>query len=473
MRNTKIVVTLGPATDHPDVIRTLIEAGVDTFRLNASHGTLAEHADRIRHVRSISDEIEAHCAILFDLQGPKIRLGKFENGGCLLTTGSLFTITVEEVLGNVDRASTTYEHFAKDVNPGDKILLADGRIELRVLETDGISVRTRVVSGERVTDHQGINLPGVKITAPSFTEKDAGDLAFGLEHKIDFVALSFVRTAQDVIQLRTLLQEKGTTTKIIAKIEKPEGWANLDAIIAASDGLMVARGDLGVEMELEQVPFIQKTIIERARKSAKVVITATQMLESMIHNPFPTRAEVSDVANAIYDGTDAVMLSGETSIGEYPIEAVKMMIRIAAETESSHRFHASLDLPLGEPPTYPQLIAAAAGQAAASGSVLAIAVFTISGFAARLISRIRPAVPIFAFTPSPLVARELSLSYGVHPVLAPTAESTDQMIKLVDEELLQRTDLKPGDGIAVVAGQPIGMPGTTNLLKLHRLGELV
>ncbi|MGH7916941.1 MAG: pyruvate kinase, partial [Candidatus Binataceae bacterium] len=383
-----------------------------------------------------------------------------------------FTITVEEILGNAERASTTYRDFAKDVKQGDRVLLADGSIELRVLDTDGTSVRSRIIAGGRVGDHKGINLPGVKITTPSFTEKDAVDLAFGLDRGIDFVALSFVRDAEEVTRLRALLRARGAATKIISKIEKPEGWENLDKILAVSDGLMVARGDLGVEMALEQVPFIQKSIIERSRKSGKIVITATQMLESMIDNPFPTRAEVSDVANAIYDGTDAVMLSGETSVGAHPVEAVKMMIRIAVEAESSRKFRAYGELSLGDTPTYSEIIAAAVGRTAATGAVSAIALFTTSGAAARLISRIRPALPIFAFTPSPLVARELSLSYGVHPVLATAVESTDRMIDLVEEVLLQRGYLRPGDGVAVVAGQPIARPGGTNLLKLHRLGEL-
>ncbi|MGH7932011.1 MAG: pyruvate kinase, partial [Candidatus Binataceae bacterium] len=392
MRNTKIVVTLGPATDSFDRLRTLLEIGVDVFRLNASHGTQADHGDRIQRIRSTAGAMGVHAAILLDLQGPKIRLGQFEDGGCMLATDSVFTITVKEVLGNPERASTTYRGFAKDVAQGDRVLLADGSIQLRVLDTDGTSVRCRVISGGPISDNKGINLPGVKITSPSLTEKDVADLAFGLEHGIDFVALSFVRNAAEVTRLRSWLRGRGTTTRIISKIEKPEGWEHLDEILAASDGLMVARGDLGVEMALEKVPFIQKTIIEHARKSGKLVITATQMLESMVENPSPTRAEVSDVANAIYDGTDAVMLSAETAVGKYPVEAVKIMVSIALEVESNRQFRVYKDLPLGDAPTYPEIIAAAAWQAAAAGGVAAIAVFTTSGATGRLISRLRPSV---------------------------------------------------------------------------------
>lgn len=471
MRNTKIVVTLGPATDSSECLRSLLEIGVDVFRLNASHGTQADHALRIHRVRAMAAAMNVHAAVLLDLQGPKIRLGTFDGGACVLKTGALFTITVAETLGNAERASTTYSSFARDVKKGDSVLLADGSVLLQVLDTDGVSVRCRVIFGGPISDHKGINLPGVAISSPSITKKDIGDLFFGVEHDVDFVALSFVRKTEDVKRLRKLLEEKGATIPIISKIEKPEGWENLDGILGESDGVMVARGDLGAEMALEQMPHIQKAIIEKARESGKVVITATQMLESMIEKPRPTRAEVSDVANAIYDGTDAVMLSGETSVGKYPVEAAKMMDKIAVEAESNRRFRAYKDLVPSENPSYPDVLAVAACQAAAAPGVAAIAVFTTTGSAARLISRLRPSVPIYAFTTSPVVARELSLSYGVHQVLERTVESTEQMLALVDRTLLERGWLKPGDGIVGVTGQPFGQSGTTNLLKLHRLGE--
>ena len=469
MLNTKIIATLGPASNSPECIRSLLGAEVNVFRLNASHGTWAEHFTSIQRVRQAADLMGVEAAILLDLQGPKIRLGRFERGGCMLEAGSSFSITVENVLGNEEHASTDYGDFAKDVKPQDYVLLADGRVRLQAVDSDGVSVRCRVIYGGPISDRQGINLPGVKITAPALTEKDLIDLASGLEGGIDFVALSFVREAEDVKRLRTVLRDKAATIPIITKIEKPEGWENLDAILTESDGIMVARGDLGVEIAPEKVPYVQKDIIERAREKGKVVITATQMLESMIDNSTPSRAEASDIANAVYDGTDAVMLSAETSVGKYPTEAARMMARIVLAAGSNRRFRAYKDLQLGNCPTYPEIIAASACEAARTAGVAAIGVFTASGAAARLISRLRPSVPIYAFTPSRAVARELLLSFGVHPVLGATVDSTDQMLELVERTLLERGWLKAGDGVVVVAGQPVAQPGTTNFLKLHRL----
>ena len=471
MRSTKIVVTLGPASDSPQCIQKLLENGAGVFRLNASHGTQEEHAMRIERIRAVSAEVRVHACILLDLQGPKIRLGRFESGGCYLKTGSVFTITTEEILGNCERASTNYEAFARDLKPGDFVLLADGSVTLEVLETDGIAACCAVLSGGPIGDRKGINLPGVALSIPSLTEKDILDLDFGVRHGVDFIALSFVRKADDPRCLRAMLDERGAKIPIISKIEKPEAWENLDEILAESDGVMVARGDLGVEMPIEQVPHIQKSMIERARHHGKLVITATQMLESMIANPFPTRAEVSDVANAIYDGSDAVMLSGETSVGKYPAETVTMMARIAAQAESTRHFHVYKDLPPSERCTYAEIIAAAAYQAAGMAGVAAIAVFTSSGLSARLVSRFRPPVPIFAFTPSVIAARRLALSYGVHPLLVPEAHSTELMLAQVDRMVLDRGWLKPGDGVVCMAGQPIGKSGTTNMLKLHRVGD--
>jgi pyruvate kinase len=471
MPQTKIIATLGPACNSFECLRSLLVAGVRVFRLNASHGDWAEHAPRIQRVRETADSMGLEVAILLDLQGPKIRLGKFEGGACLLETGSLFTITVQNILGNARCASTDYANFAKDVKRGDTILLADGRVRLQAVESDGVSVRCRVLSGGSIGDRKGINLPGVKVTVPSLTEKDLTDLVLGLEAGVDFIALSFVREADDVKRLRDVLRDNGATTPIISKIEKPEGWENLEAILSESDGVMVARGDLGVEVAVEKVPYIQKTIIERARNLGKIVITATQMLESMIESPSPSRAETSDVANAIYDGTDSVMLSGETSIGKYPIEAARMMARIVDEVESNRRFYAYKDLPLGRFSSYPEIVAAGAFQAAGTAGVRAIAAFTTSGTSARLISRLRPSVPIYAFTSSWTIARQLLLCYGVHPLLTDTIDSTDRMFSLVERTLLEKERLKPGDGVVIVAGQPVGRAGATNLLKLHRLGE--
>ena len=472
MPNTKIVATLGPATDSPDQIRKLFEAGVDVFRLNASHGTQEDHGQRVRWIREIAQEMGIIGAgILMDLQGPKIRLGTFDGGKAYLATGSRFTITTEEVSGNAERASTTYSDFARDVREGDQVLLADGSVELRVLGSNGTCAECEVVSGGWIGDRKGINLPGVQVSTPSLTRKDMSDVQFGLEAGIDMVAMSFVRKPQDVLRLRLFLEEKDAHLPIIAKIEKPEAWENLDDILQESDGVMVARGDLGVEMALERVPFIQKSIIDRARQQGKFVITATQMLESMIEKPFPTRAEVSDVANAIYDGTDAVMLSAETSAGKYPVEAAKLMRRIAGEAEVSLRLLGFKDPPHRPNPTHAEIVADAAYHAARLAGVQAIAVFTSSGFSARLVARYRPPVPIYAFTQSFATARQLSLIYGIFPLVVPNLMSTDEMLHHMDRMLLERKALKPRDSVVFVAGQPIGRPGSTNLMKLHRVGE--
>jgi pyruvate kinase len=408
-----------------------------------------------------------------DLQGPKIRLGTFENGGCTLLTGSKFCITTEQVTGTCDRASTSYKEFAKDVKPGDQVLLADGSVELRVVERTATDAICEVICGGPIADRKGINLPGVEVSTSSLTKKDIADLRFGLEAGIDFVALSFVRKRDDVLKLRLYLEEADSHVPIIAKIEKPEAWRNLDQILEESDGVMVARGDLGVEMALEKVPFIQKSIIERARQHGKFVITATQMLESMIEHSYPTRAEVSDVANAIYDGTDAVMLSAETSSGKYPVEAAKMMARIAVEAEASIRTHGYKDPPKREgAPSYAETVADLAYRAAKTQGANAIIVFTASGGSARLVSRYRPPVPIFAFTPSEVVARQLSLIYGIVAVQSPEPTTTDEMMAIMDRILLEGGWLKEHDSVVYIAGQPIGRPGTTNFLKLHRIGEL-
>jgi pyruvate kinase len=450
-------------------LRQLLAAGVDVFRLNASHGAQDAHAARIDAVRAAAREAHVHAGILLDLQGPKIRLGRFENGGATLETNATFTITTEQVLGTAERASTGYSRFAKDVKAGDRILLADGIIELAALSTDGVSVETRVVNGGPISDHKGINLPGVQVSIPSLTEKDLADLHFGLTAGVDMVALSFVRTADDVRQLRDRMG--GRPISIVAKIEKPEGYENIEPILDVTDGVMVARGDLGVEISLERVPRIQKSIIRRARRKGRFVITATQMLESMIENPRPTRAEVSDVANAIYDGTDAVMLSAETSVGKYPVEAVRFMARIAAESEDSIRKKGYVDPPHQPQPSNAEILADAAHHAARDSGAAAIVVFSSRGSSARLVSRYRPPVGVFAITPHDTTARQLSVSYGVTPLLAPDVSSTDEMLTQMDRVLIEGGYLQKGQLVVFVAGQPVGRPGTTNLMKLHRVGS--
>jgi pyruvate kinase len=465
-RSTKIVATLGPASD--PLLARLFAAGVDVFRLNASHGTQQEHAARIESVRALAQDSGRFPAILLDLQGPKIRLGAFADGGCTLAAASEFIITVEPVSGDCHRASTGYSHFARDVKAGDRILLADGTVELEAITSDPKSVRTRVLRGGPIRDRQGINLPGAALRLPCLSDKDLADVQFGLAQGVDMIALSFVRTPGDVRMLRAEL--KGADIPIIAKIEKPQAWDNIDSILDEADGVMVARGDLGVEMALEKVPRIQKAIIRRARRKGRFVITATQMLESMVQNPTPTRAEVSDVANAIYDGTDAVMLSAETSLGKYPVESVAFMTRIAAETETSIRNRGYQEPPADPEPGNAEIVANAAYRAAREAKASAVIVFTSSGSSARLVSRYRPPVPIYAFTPNTTVARQLAVNYGITAILAPVVGSFDQMMAQMDSTLLERGYAKQGDAVVFVAGQPIGRAGSTNLMKLHRVG---
>jgi pyruvate kinase len=454
MTNTKIVATLGPGTASEAMIRKLLEAGADVFRLNASHGSIEQRAECVKLIRAAAGEMGCNTGILLDLQGPKIRLGTFEGGSAQLEEGGEFVITTEEI-------------------QGDGVLLADGALELKVIDSDGIKARCRVVTGGAISDKKGINLPGVPLSTPSLTRRDMENLQSGIEAGVDLVALSFVRRSSDVLRLRLFLEEKGANLPIIAKIEKPEAVENIKDILAESDGVMVARGDLGVECPMENVPFIQKSIIEQARRAGKFVITATQMLESMIENPFPTRAEVSDIANAIYDGTDAVMLSAETSVGKYPVEAVRMMDRTALHAEQSIRKQGFRELPHREYVTHAEIVADAAYQAARLAGAQAIVVFSASGTSARLVARFRPPVPIITFTPSVQAARSLSVVFGIKSIIAPQMASTDEMMAQMDRELLDRGMVKPRDSVVFVAGQPIGRPGTTNMMKLHRVGEIV
>jgi pyruvate kinase len=469
MRATKIVATLGPATDPDGVLKELFDAGVEVFRLNASHGTHEDHAKRIQAVRSLAAKVNRHVGILLDLQGPKIRLDTFKDGACVLQDGALFTLTTQRVEGTCELASTNYADFARDVSPGDAVLLADGCVRLQVLSTDAVSARCKVMSGGAISDRKGINLPGVNVSTPSLSKKDIADTHFGVEQGVDFFALSFVRQARDVLRLRHLLDELDARQTIIAKIEKPEAYHNLDSILEESDGVMVARGDLGVEMAVEKVPAIQKTIIEKARQRAKSVITATQMLESMVENPVPTRAEVSDVANAIYDGTSAVMLSAETSVGKYPVEAARVMARIAWETEHDFHQRGFAGPPLEEKKRIPEIIAEAAYRCANSACVVALAVGTSTGTSARLLSRYRPPVPIYAFASDEVVARQLTIVYGVDPIIIPVSQSTDDMLHEMERILVDTGRVQPGNNIVFVAGQPVGLRGSTNMLKLHRV----
>lgn len=467
MPNTKIVATLGPASETPETVRRLLEAGVDVFRLNASHGSNEFRAKKIKLVRELAKELGVHTGILLDLQGPKIRLGVFEEGRCKLQTGDQFTITTQEIIGNQQIASTTYSDFASDVKTGDRILLNDGAVELRAMTNDGTAVKCEVISGGPIGDRKGINLPGVNVSAPSLTKKDLADLHFGIDYQVDFVALSFVRTANDILRLKFVLEEREVKIPIVAKIEKPQAVQNLDAILKEANGVMVARGDLGIEVALEKVPFIQKNIIRKARAMNKFVITATQMLESMMENSHPTRAEVSDVANAIYDGTDAVMLSGETAAGRYPVDAAAIMRRIAAEVEVNLKQRGFRDLAMNEDPTTSEIIADSAFRAAKISGAKAIVVFSSSGYIARCVAKYRPPVPIYAFTPTEQTARQMSMIFGVTSLVAEDVFSTDAMINQLEVVLKEKNFVAPGDRVVFTSGQPIGVSGSTNMLMLH------
>jgi pyruvate kinase len=471
-RRTKIVCTIGPASRAPETLRLLIDAGMDVARLNFSHGTHAEHAQVIAALRANAADLARPIAILQDLQGPKIRTGELRNHQpVMLADGAPFTITTREITGDASGVSTTYADLPNDVRPGDRILLSDGLIELRATGVAPPEVTCQVVHGGELAEHQGINLPGVAVSAPALTAKDREDLRFGVAQGVDYIALSFVRRPEDLTAARQAIAEAapgGTPIPLIAKLEKPEAIERLDEILAASDGVMVARGDLGVELPLEQVPGLQKRIIHAANRLRLPVITATQMLESMITNARPTRAEVSDVANAILDGTDAVMLSGETAVGRFPVETVRMMARIAAETEAN----GTTAHPVAEEAvTAAQAISEAARTLADAARVRSIVVFTRSGNTAHLISKERPSVPIIAFTPDPHVARQLSLWWGVNPQPANLMETTEALITWVDLQLQVQGLAQRGDTIVILGGMPVARQMKTNFIKLHRIGD--
>jgi pyruvate kinase len=468
-RHSKIVCTIGPATRSPRMIRKLIEAGMDVARLNFSHGTHEEHAQSIAMIREASGTFKKPIAILADLQGPKIRTGALAGGGTvLLRAGQRFVITTARVLGDSTRVNTTFHPLPREVKGGDRILLSDGLIELRVEKTTHSEVISQVVNGGILGEHKGINLPGVALRVPALTEKDRDDLRFALRAGADYIAVSFVRRAEDVELAKTLIRRAGQTTPVIAKLEKPEAINNLDEILRASSGVMVARGDLGVEMSPECVPVVQKNIIARARELRRPVITATQMLESMTENPRPTRAEASDVANAIFDGTDAVMLSAETATGKYPVEATAMMGRIIEEAEQSiHEFPRPA---AQEQLKVPEAIAELVCHASRELHMKLIAVFTHSGFTARLVSRYRPLVPIIAFSPEPETRRRMALLWGVTSRRIVDIKKIDGLAAIAEKRLMEERLVRKADVIGIVAGTPMGIRGTTNFMKFHVIG---
>jgi len=469
-RKTKIIATLGPASDSSETIGRLMDAGVDLFRLNFSHGANADKGVIIETVRSLSRRRGKEVAILADLQGPKIRTGRMENGAIPLRKGESIAISTEEVLGRPGMISTIYRALPSDVRQGSRILMDDGLIELKVNSVENGVVNCTVVEGGILKDLKGINLPGVNVSSPSLTEKDRIDLEFCLENGVDYIALSFVRKSEDVIELKKIIAAHGSTTPVIAKIEKPEALRNFKSILNAADAIMVARGDLGVEINAEKVPLIQKKIIHACNEAGKPVITATQMLESMILHPRPTRAETSDVANAILDGTDAVMLSGETASGSFPIEAVRTMVKVALDVERSGLWRLANRQPPASSNAIPVAVAEAACHAAATVKAKAVVVFTQSGSTAARIARFRPQLPIIAFTSSDEIRRRLALYWGVRGLPVGTMANSDQQIKLVEETLLD-TGFKKGDVIVITMGVPLGSSGSTNLMKVHKLGQ--
>jgi len=471
-RHTRIVATVGPASTSAEQMTALVEAGVNVFRLNFSHGTLEEKARWVATIREIARQQARPLAILADLQGPKIRTGQIRDGGVMLAAGQAISLTTQPVIGDEQRIPVTYAHLPHDVHPGDRLLIDDGRFELAVRKVAGDNILCEVLTGGLIRSNKGLNLPGVKVSAPALTDRDRADLDFCLAHEVDFVALSFVRSPADIEEIKQIIYQAGSTIHVIAKIERPEGVDHFDAILAVADGIMVARGDLGVEMSPERVPLIQKSIIRKCNQAGKPVITATQMLESMISAPRPTRAETSDVANAILDGTDAVMLSGETALGAYPLAAVQTMVRVAQDVEDIPPCHASEAgmLPLTDHRRLPEVISQMACRVAENLQAAAILAFTQTGRTAAHVAKYRPSVPIVAVTPSPVVQRKMALCRGVFPFLVEIAGNTETQIDTLERALLDAGILRKGDLAVITMGSPVATPGTTNLLKVHRLG---
>ena len=470
-RRAKIVCTLGPASSSQEQITALIDAGLDVARLNLSHGSYDDHLQAYQRVRAGSDATGRSVGVLADLQGPKIRLGTFPGGPVWLAAGDEFTITTEDIPGSAREAATTYPGLADDCRTGDRILIDDGNVQLDVTGVTGNRVRTRVVVGGKISDHKGINLPGVAVSAPALTGKDEADLRWALALGVDVVALSFVRSPDDAALARKIMSEVGRQVPLIAKIEKPEAVGVLPDIVDAFDGIMVARGDLGVELPLEQVPTVQKRAISLARERARPVIVATQMLESMISAPRPTRAEVSDVAGAVAEGADAVMLSAETSVGAYPVQTVSTMARIVvAAEESSLRAESSLSR---VPTTTGGAIARAAAEVGAIVGAKALVAFTMTGETARRLARYRSPIPLLAFTTEPATRSQLALTWGAETFIVANVRHTDDMVHEVDAALVNLGRCAIGDKIVIVAGSPPGSPGKTNALRVHRIGDAI
>lgn len=469
MRRAKIVATLGPATSSYENIKAIIDAGVDVARMNLSHGSHDVHEEIYRTVRKAAADSGKSVGIFVDLQGPKIRLAKFKQGPVFLAKGATFKITIDDIEGDVNICGTTFKGLPADVKPGDILLIDDGKVRLRATEVSKTTVTTEVEVAGDVSNNKGINLPGVAVNVPALSEKDELDLRWGIRIGVDMIALSFVRNASDIARVHEIMKEEGRTLPVIAKIEKPQAVENLEEIIDAFDGIMVARGDLGVELPLEQVPLVQKRAVELARRWAKPVIVATQMLESMISSSIPTRAETSDVANAVLDGADALMLSGETSVGEFPVETVQVMAKIILSTEEN-----GLDRIPGlgtKPHTHAGAVSLAGMEIAELLGSKFVCVFTESGDSLKRISRLRSAVPVLTFTPNQDVANRLSLVWGARTFLVPKVDHTDAMFDQVDQTVMSEGLCKTGDEVVVIAGTPPGVPGSTNTLRVHKVGS--
>ncbi len=469
-RRVKIVCTMGPATASPERMLGLVEAGMDVARLNFSHGSHEDHQKVYDLVRSSSEQAGRAVAVLADLQGPKIRLGKFANGPHEWRTGDLVVITSDDILGTPDRVSCTYRKLPQEVKTGDRLLIDDGKVAVEVAAVEGNDIRCLVVEGGMVSNNKGVSLPNVAVSVPALSDKDAADLRFALGMGADVIALSFVRSPDDIKLVHEIMAEEGRHVPVIAKVEKPEAVEHLEAIVLAFDGVMVARGDLGVELPLDQVPLVQKRAVQLCRENAKPVIVATQMLDSMIENSRPTRAEASDVANAVLDGTDAVMLSGETSVGKYPVLTVSTMAKIVATTEGG-----SIPVPRlqHDPRTHGGALTVAASQIARNIGAKALVAFSQTGDTVRRLSRLHCELPLYAFTPVEAVRDQLSLSWGVETFLTDFVEHTDDMFRQVDAKMLGLGLARPGDYVVVVAGSPPNAPGSTNTLRVHQLGSLV
>jgi len=471
MRRAKIVCTMGPAVESSEKVHELIAAGMNMARLNLSHGGHDEHQSRLDLVRSVAAETNQPVAILVDLQGPKIRLARFANGPHDLARGDIFTITADEVEGTKERVGTTYKGLPGDCKPGDRILIDDGKVTVEVIEVKGNDVVTKVIEPGAVSNNKGINLPGVAVSVPALSEKDKEDLRWGLVAGADFIALSFVRSAADIKDVHAIMDEIGIRRPVIAKIEKPQAVENLQEIVDAFDGIMVARGDLGVELPIEDVPLVQKRCIELAREAAKPVIVATQMLDSMITNSTPTRAEATDCANAVLDGADALMLSGETSIGAFAIEAVQVMSRIIVKTEQDMMDRIR---PMRtQPKTKGGAITKAAAEVGKIVDAKFLIAFTKSGDSARRMSRLRSPIQILALTPDPATYNQLALSWGVESMIMPMVSHTDEMVKQVDTLLVESGRGVVGENVMIVAGSPPGIPGSTNAMRVHRIGDAI